>query len=133
MGEAGLGRALVAVCCVFVANGIVIGAWAVRAAEVQREHGLSETGLGAALVCASLGNCYPVALAAAGFSDGRGSVAASVALVAAVGYTGFLMGPALIGLLTAAVSLSGALCALVVAMVAVLLLARRVAVADVET
>jgi len=81
------------------------------------------TGLG-------LGNCFPVALAAAGFTEGNASVAAAVASVATVGYTGFLMGPALIGLLTAALSLSGALCTLVVAMGVVLLLARRVGVAD---
>jgi MFS family permease len=81
------------------------------------------TGLG-------LGNCFPVALAAAGFTEGNSSVAAAVASVATVGYTGFLMGPALIGLLTAALSLSGALCTLVVAMAVVLLLARRVRVAD---
>ncbi|HEY5333324.1 MAG TPA: hypothetical protein VIJ21_07210, partial [Solirubrobacterales bacterium] len=81
------------------------------------------TGLG-------LGNCFPVALAAAGFAERNGSVAASVASVATVGYTGFLMGPALIGLLTAAVSLSGALCSLVVAMAVILLLARRAGAAD---
>jgi MFS family permease len=105
---------------------------------------LTGTGLAAALALSSsvaivpalllaglgLGNCYPIALAAAGFSDGKGSVAASVASVAAVGYTGFLMGPALIGLLTAAVSLSVALCTLVVAMAVTLLLAGRVRVAD---
>jgi len=77
-----------------------------------------------------LGNCFPVALAAAGFSGGNGSVAASVASVATVGYTGYLMGPALIGLLTAGLSLSGALCTLVAAMAVVLLLARQVRVAD---
>jgi MFS family permease len=77
-----------------------------------------------------LGNCFPVALAAAGFTEGKAGVAASVASVATVGYTGFLMGPALIGLLTAAVSLSVALCTLVVAMALTLLLARRVRVAD---
>jgi MFS family permease len=82
------------------------------------------------LVGLGLGNCFPVALAAAGFTDGKASIAASVASVATVGYTGFLMGPALIGLLTAALSLSGALCTLVVAMGAILLLARQVRVAD---
>jgi hypothetical protein len=40
------------------------------------------------------------------------------------------MGPALIGLLTAGLSLSGALCLLVAAMLVVLLLARQVRVAD---
>lgn len=83
------------------------------------------TGLG-------LGNCFPVALAAAGFAEGGASVAAAVASVATVGYTGFLMGPAAIGLLTAGVSLSGALCILVVAMGVVLLLARRVRAADLD-
>jgi hypothetical protein len=77
-----------------------------------------------------LGNCFPVTLAAAGFTKGSGSVAASVASVATVGYTGYLMGPALIGLLTAGLSLSGALCLLVAAMLVVLLLARQVRVAD---
>jgi MFS family permease len=77
-----------------------------------------------------LGNCFPVTLAAAGFTKGNGSVAASVASVATVGYTGYLMGPALIGLLTAGLSLSGALCLLVAAMLVVLLLARQVRVAD---
>jgi MFS family permease len=106
--------------------------------------GLTGTALAAALALSSqaatvpalllaglgLGNCFPVALAAAGFTEGNASVAASVASVATVGYTGFLMGPALIGLLTAAVSLSGALCTLIVAMGVILLLARRVRVAD---
>jgi MFS family permease len=82
------------------------------------------------LVGLGLGNCFPLALAAAGMVGGRGGVGAAVASVATVGYTGFLMGPALIGLLTAALSLSGALCTLVVAMAAVLLLARQVGVAD---
>ena len=77
-----------------------------------------------------LGNCFPVALAAAGVTDGKLSVAASVASVATVGYTGYLMGPALIGLLTAGVSLSGALCVLVVAMALVIVLARQVRGAD---
>jgi MFS family permease len=81
------------------------------------------------LVGLGLGNCFPVALAAAGVAGGRGGVGAAVASVATVGYTGYLLGPALIGLLTAALSLSGALCTLVVAMAAVLLLARRVGVA----
>jgi hypothetical protein len=40
------------------------------------------------------------------------------------------MGPALIGLLTTALSLQGALCSLVVAMAVILLLARQVRVAD---
>jgi MFS family permease len=78
------------------------------------------------LVGLGLGNCFPLALAAAGAVAGRGGVGAAVASVATVGYTGFLMGPALIGLLTAALSLSGALCTLVVAMAAILLLARQV-------
>jgi cyanate permease len=82
------------------------------------------------LVGLGLGNCFPVTLAAAGFTKGNGSVAASVASVATVGYTGYLMGPALIGLLTAGLSLSGALCLLVAAMLVVLLLARQVRVAD---
>ncbi len=74
------------------------------------------TGLG-------LGNCFPVSLAAAGSIPNKSGVAASVASVATLGYTGFLLGPALIGLLTTVVSLSVALCALVVAMIAVVLLA----------
>lgn len=82
------------------------------------------------LVGLGLGNCFPLALAAAGMVGGRGGVGAAVASVATVGYTGFLMGPAVIGLLTAAVSLSVALCTLVVAMAVVLLLARRVGVVD---
>ncbi len=82
------------------------------------------------LVGLGLGNCFPVTLAAAGFTKGNGSVAASVASVATVGYTGYLMGPALIGLLTAGLSLSGALCLLVAAMLIVVLLARQVRVAD---
>jgi MFS family permease len=77
-----------------------------------------------------LGNCFPVALAAAGSVKTDAGVASSVASVATIGYVGFLMGPALIGLLTTAVSLTGALCALVVAMAVVLLLARQVRVAD---
>ena len=72
----------------------------------------------------------PVALAAAGFVESKGGVASSVASVVTIGYVGFLMGPALIGLLTTALSLPGALCSLVVAMGAVLLLARQVGVAD---
>jgi MFS family permease len=82
------------------------------------------------LVGLGLGNCFPLALAAAGMVGGRGGVGAAVASVATVGYTGFLMGPAVIGLLTAAVSLSVALGTLVAAMALVLLLARRVGVAD---
>ena len=77
-----------------------------------------------------LGNCFPVALAAAGFVESDAGVASSVASVATIGYIGFLMGPALIGLLTTALSLPGALCSLVVAMGVVLLLARQVRVAD---
>lgn len=77
-----------------------------------------------------LGNCFPVALAASGFVKSEGGVAASVASVATIGYTGFLMGPALIGLLTTAVSLPVALCSLVVAMAVLILLARQVRIAD---
>jgi MFS family permease len=77
-----------------------------------------------------LGNCFPVALAAAGFVESDAGVASSVASVATIGYVGFLMGPALIGLLTTALSLPGALCSLVVAMGVILLLARQVRVAD---
>jgi MFS family permease len=77
-----------------------------------------------------LGNCFPVALAAAGFVESDAGVASSVASVATIGYVGFLLGPALIGLLTTALSLQGALCSLVVAMVVILVLARQVRVAD---
>jgi predicted MFS family arabinose efflux permease len=85
----------------------------------------------ALLICGfGLGNCFPVALAAAGFVKSEGGVASSVASVATIGYTGYLMGPALIGLLTTALSLPGALCSLLVAMGVVLLLARQVGVAD---
>lgn len=52
------------------------------------------------------------------------------ASVATIGYIGFLMGRASIGLLTTALSLPGALCTLVVAMGVILLLARQVRVAD---
>jgi len=87
--------------------------------------------VGAFLLCGlGLGNCFPVALAAAGFVKTEAGVATSVASVATVGYTGFLMGPALIGLLTTAISLQAALCSLVVAMAVVLLLARQVQGAD---
>lgn len=83
------------------------------------------------LLCGlGLGNCFPVALAAAGFVKSDAGVASSVASVATIGYTGFLMGPALIGLLTTAISLPAALCSLVVAMATILLLARQVRVAD---
>ena len=85
----------------------------------------------ALLLCGfGLGNCFPVALAAAGFVKSDAGVASSVASVATIGYLGFLMGPALIGLLTTALSLPGALCSLVVAMAAILLLARQVRPAD---
>ena len=46
---------MLAVACVFLANGFIIGAWGVRVAEVQRAHGLGEAGLGAALVCIGAG------------------------------------------------------------------------------
>ena len=52
---AGPRRTLLAVACVFLANGFIIGAWAVRVVEVQRSHGLGEAGLGAALVCVGAG------------------------------------------------------------------------------
>lgn len=78
-----------------------------------------------------LGNCFPVALAAAGAVGGRTGVGPAVASVATVGYTGFLMGPAVIGLLTAVVSLGVALCTLVVAMILIVLLAPSVRAAAV--
>jgi MFS family permease len=77
-----------------------------------------------------LGNSFPVTLAAAGSIRTDAGVAASVASVATIGYTGFLLGPALIGLLSSAFSLRGALCTLVIAMVVVLLLARQTRPAD---
>ncbi len=77
-----------------------------------------------------LGNSFPVTLAAAGSVRTDAGVAASVASVATIGYTGFLLGPALIGLLSTAFSLRGALCTLVIAMVVVLLLARQTRPAD---
>jgi MFS family permease len=45
----------VAIGAVFLANGLVVGAWAVRVAEVQRSHGLSDAALGVALIAVGVG------------------------------------------------------------------------------
>ena len=54
------------------------------------------------------------------------SRAAAIASVSSIGYSGFLVGPPLIGSVAQAVSLTAALSLVVVAMVALALGARRV-------
>ena len=108
MGSApGSRRTILAVACVFLANGFIIGAWGVRVVEVQRAHGHRRRVPLRHRRRRGLGACDP------GGDDRR-----------------LPHGPALIGLLTTALSLPGALCSLVVAMGVVLLLARQVGVAD---
>jgi MFS family permease len=79
------------------------------------------TGFGA--VGAGLSIVFPTVLAAAGRLPG-GAAGAAIAAVSTVGYTGFLAGPPVIGLVAEAVGLRGGL-ALVVVMAAVIAVLAR--------
>ena len=80
-----------------------------------------------ALVGLGLGNAFPLALAAAGRVPAEMSAAAAVASVSTVGYLGFLLGPAAIGFIAGATSLSLGLGLLVLACALIVPLARAVA------
>jgi MFS family permease len=82
-----------------------------------------------ALVGLGLGNAFPVALAAAGKVPAAMSSGAAVASVSTVGYLGFLLGPAMIGFIAGAASLSLALGLLVVACGLIVVLSRAVGAA----
>ena len=80
---------------------------------------------GFALVGAGLACAFPLAMSSAGERGGPESHSA-VALVATVGYTGFLLGPPMIGFLAEAVGLRLALLAVAAVLVVVPLTARAV-------
>jgi MFS family permease len=80
--------------------------------------------VGFALVGAGLSNVIPVLFSAAGRTPGV-SPGVGIAMVSTMGYAGFLLGPALIGLLASGVGLRLALLVLVVSMGAVTLTAPR--------
>lgn len=77
---------------------------------------------GFAVMGVGLAGTFPLALAAAG--SGPGPTAPSLAAVATTGYTGFIAGPAVIGLLSDATSLPAALTFIVVLCLAIGLLAN---------
>ncbi|MGH2920071.1 MAG: MFS transporter [Solirubrobacteraceae bacterium] len=80
---------------------------------------------GFAVLGAGLAGGFPLALAAAG--DTEGPAAPALAAVATTGYSGFIAGPALIGLLSEATSLPAALSVIVVLCLAIAVLAGAAA------
>jgi hypothetical protein len=83
--------------------------------------------VGFALIGIGIANAVPLLFSAAGRVPPSGP---SLAAVFTVGYTGFIVGPPLIGVLADAVSLPGALATLCVAGLAVTLLGGRAADAE---
>ena len=89
------------------------------------------TAMVAGFGCAGLGlaNLVPLLFSAAGRTTGQGAGTA-IAAVATIGYTGFLVGPPVIGFVAAATTLRAALAILVIACAVVALSARAVRLAD---
>ena len=82
--------------------------------------------VGFALVGAGVACAFPLAMSAGGERGGPQSHS-TVALVATIGYTGFLLGPPIVGLLAEVVGLGAALLAVAVVLVVVPLAAPAVA------
>ena len=95
-----LGRLRVALCAVFAAHGFMFASWAVRVPGVKEQTGASSAALGLALAGFAatglgLANLFPAAIARAGRLAGS----TGVALTSLLGYSGFLLGPPVIGFL----------------------------------